>query len=85
MKIHSGLFFLLLCLFHIIISDINSCSALTEAISLMLAMKLCSGQLRHQNGPMTARPHALGAPLIEVPRKKALECFHLSTKCFLVE
>lgn len=30
---------------------------------LMVAMKLCSAQLRYQDGAMTARPHAEKGPL----------------------
>lgn len=75
MKIHSGLFSIFLSLLPLIISAFNSCSALKGAVSLMLAAKLWSAQLRHQNGAMTARPHAATVTRTGTP-KESLECFH---------
>lgn len=81
MKIRSSLFSIFLSVLPLIISTFNSCSTLKGAVSLMVAMKLCSAQLRHQNRAMTARPHAARVTHTG-SRKESLECFHSSTKCF---
>lgn len=80
MKIYSGLFSVFLFLLPLIISALNSCSALKGAIPLMVAMKLYSAQLRHQNRAMTARPHAARVTHTG-SQKESLECFHWSNKC----
>lgn len=80
MKIRSGLFSIFLSLLPLIISAFNSCSALKGAFSLMVAMKLCSAQLRHQKGAMTARPHAARGNRTG-SQKESLECFRSSTEC----
>ena len=80
MKIRSGLFSIFLSLLPLIISGFNSCSALKGAFSLMVAMKSCSAQLRHQKGAMTARAHAARGNRTG-SQKKSLECFHSSTEC----
>lgn len=80
-KIHAGLFSSFLSMLPLIISAFNSCSTLKGAVSLMLAMELWSAQLRHQNGVMTARPHAAKVTCTG-SQKESLECFHSSTKCF---
>lgn len=46
----------------------------------MVGMKLCPAQLRHQNGAMTAGPHAARVSHTG-SLKEILECFHSSTKC----
>lgn len=47
---------------------------------LMVAMKPCSAQLRHQNEAVTARPHAVGATCTRTQK----ECFHSASKCLPV-
>lgn len=83
MKIYSGLFSIFLSFLPLIILAFNSCSTLKGTVSLMVAMKLCSAQLRHQNRAMTARPHAARVTHTG-SQKESLECFHSSTKCLPV-
>lgn len=56
MKIHSGLFSVCLFILPLIIYPFNSYMNVKGAVMLIVAMKLCSAQLRHQNGAVTARP-----------------------------
>ena len=80
MKIRSGLFSIFLSLLPLIILAFNSCSALKGAFSLMVAMKSCSAQLRHQKGAMTARPHAARGNRTG-SQKESVECFCSNTEC----
>lgn len=82
MKINSVyfLFYFFFALFYYFILLI---AALWGTFSLMLAIKLCSAQLNHQDGAMTAGPHAARVTQTG-SQKNSLECLHSSTKCFLL-
>lgn len=47
---------------------------------LMIAMKLCSAQLSHQEGAMTARPPAAKVCRTEI--RKTGNAWHQISKCF---